>query len=140
MGGHQHPDVPAAYSDRVTYDDSGYHADGYRKVIIDPSTLQNSVETFKKQLQGQNASQLAQTLSDALGAADAFGRIPNAGHANAELTNFITSHANEMAKMQDGTLVEFIARVQAAAQLGYESDPATRAAAAQASHGRMRME
>jgi hypothetical protein len=132
MGGHNEPDQPVAYSDRVSYDaDTGYHADGHQ-VVIKPDDLNDSIATFEKQLQGQNSRQLMQTLTDALGAADAFGQIPNADHAITEFTQFVQTHVEEMSKMSSKTLVEFIARVQAAAQLGYETDPATRAAAARA--------
>lgn len=141
MGGsHQPSGPPTAYSTRTIYDqDHGWHTDGH-KVVIDPHTLQQSVDFYKNQLQGKNANDLHQTLTDTMQAAAAFGKIPNSDHAMNELQKFIDSHVQEMAKMQDGTLVEFVARVQAAADLGYESDPATRAAAARGSAGHPGME
>jgi hypothetical protein len=139
MGGQQQPAPPSAYSTRTTYGSDGWRTDGHR-VVIDPGTLQASVNTFREQLQGQSSAQLTQTLFEALGAANAFGDVPNAAQATVQLQQFVNSHAAEMAKMQDGTLVEFVARVQAAAQLGYETDPVTRRAAMRAMGGRMAME
>jgi hypothetical protein len=139
MGGHQPPPTPAGYSTQVGGDySSGYHTTGYKQVIIDPDTLQSSIDDFRKKLDGQSPRQLVDTLTNALIDPSAFGQIPNASAAYEQVRKFVDDHAAAMSKM-GVSLADFVARVQAAAQLGYESDPATKAAAAyaRARYGRM---
>ena len=71
----------------------------------------------------------------------AFGQIPNAETAFNTLQTFVTQHAEAMAQM-GVSLADFIARVQAAAKLGYDADPATKAQAAyaRAHHGPVQAE
>lgn len=137
MGGQQQPPVPAGYSTQIGGDyTSGYHTTGYKQVIIDPDTLTSSINQFRKQLDGQGPTQLKQTLQQAMVDGSAFGSIPNAQHAVDQLTKFVTDHADAMEAM-GVSLADFIARVQAAAQLGYDADPVTKqeAAYARAHHG-----
>lgn len=138
MGGHQLPPEPAGYSTQIAGNyDSGYHTTGYKQVIINPEQLDTSIQNFKKQLEGQSAHDLRNTLMQAVVDTAAFGNIPNAQHAVEELTNFVNDHANAMDAM-GVSLADFIARVQAAAQLGYEADPETKRQAAFAqAHARM---
>lgn len=136
MGGNQSPPDPAAYSTQMGGNpDAGYHTTGYRKIIIDPRTLDKSIGDFREKLKGQNTNELRQTLLTAMIDSSAFGRIPNAEHAAAELTRFVNEHADAISQMGE-SLADFVARVQAAAQLGYDADPETqaRAAAARAHH------
>lgn len=132
MGGHQQPPEPAGYSTQIGGDySSGYHTTGYKKIIIDPKTLEQSIETFHKGLHGQSTNELKQTLHEAVIDSSAFGLIPNADAAYNELKRFLDDHADAMSAM-GVSLSEFVARVQAAANLGYEADPVTRQRAAYA--------
>lgn len=137
MGGQQPPD-PAGYSTQISGDySSGYHTTGYKQVIIDPEKLDKSIKQFHDQLAGQSPKDLRNTLMQAVIGSTAFGSIPNAEHAVAELTKFVSDHADAMDAM-GVSLADFIARVQAAAQLGYDADPETQRQAAFArAHTRM---
>lgn len=116
---------PHGYSTRVG---SGYGTDGY-SVKIDPATLRKSVDTFRKQLAGKSTQELTDTARSALIAEGAFGSIPNALGAAEELRRFVNEHAHAMQQMGI-SLADFVAHVQAAAEIGYEADPATKQAAA----------
>ncbi|HZC69205.1 MAG TPA: hypothetical protein VE442_00785 [Jatrophihabitans sp.] len=136
MGGNQQPPEPAGYSTQMGGNyDSGYHTTGYRQVIIDPRTLDESINGFRKQLDGQSPRELMDTLTNAVVDSGAFGQIPNAEKAYSELKKFVSDHVEAMTSM-GVSLADFIARVQAAAQMGYDADPVTRqqAAAARAHH------
>jgi hypothetical protein len=135
----KHPDGGVhAYSTQVTYDtDTGYHTDGY-SVVIKPDQLEASIAKFKQGLANQNAEQLTASVLDALVDAAAFGQIPHAISAYGELRQFVENHAGAMRQMGI-SVTDFVARVQAAADLGYQADPVTKAQAARAA-GHMRME
>ncbi|MDT4989007.1 MAG: hypothetical protein QOI74_3101 [Micromonosporaceae bacterium] len=137
MGGKK--DDPRAYSTQVGWDSQhGYHADGYN-VVINPGQLADSVKQFRGGLEGQGPADLIKTVTDSLVAAEAFGQLPNAGAAYDEVRRFVHDHATAMSEM-GVSVADFVARVQAAADLGYQADPATRNQAAMRSHGRMRAE
>src|SRR5438067_13212939 len=126
MGGHRPPPEPAAYSTQIVGNySSGYQTSGYKQVIIDPDTLNASIEEFRRKLDGQSPRQLVDTLVGAVVDPSAFGQIPNAETAFNTLQTFVTQHAEAMAQM-GVSLADFIARVQAAAKLGYDADPATK--------------
>jgi hypothetical protein len=135
MGGNDTP--PRAYSTQVDGDySSGYQSTGYN-VVIAPDELKKSIDTYRAQLANQSPEQLVQTLASALVSSDAFGKLPNAMSAVSQVRTFVDSHVTAM-KTMGVSIEDFIARVQAAADLGYEADPVTkqRAAFAQA-HQRM---
>jgi hypothetical protein len=135
MGGNDDP--TRAYSTRLGGDyQSGYHADGY-SVVINPGQLEDSIKKFRTALDGQGPRELSQAVMGSLVAQDAFGRLPNADSAYNEVLTFVQTHAAAMSEM-GVSVADFVARVQAAADLGYEADPATRAQAAR--QGRMRAE
>jgi hypothetical protein len=120
---------PHAYSTQLSGDsESGYHADGYN-VVIDPHALSESIETYKSQLQGKNLNDIVRTMMDSLVPQDAFGQLPSATAAFSEMKEFVSSHAQQMRAM-GVSLDDFVARVQAAAQYGYQVDPETRRIAA----------
>lgn len=133
MSGH-HGGPPQGYSTQLTYveKDGGLNSDGY-SVTITPQKLRDAVEPLQKKLAGQGMFELTQSLQQAIGAQGSFGHIPNAGDVENAVVQFITSHLETMHKMGI-SLSDFVARVQAAAQIGNEADPATRAAAARARH------
>src|SRR5919197_4187781 len=78
MGGNQQPPPePAGYSTQLGGEyGSGYHTTGYKKIIIDPDTLQDSIDTFRKQLDGKSIDDLRDTLTKAVVYPFAFGQIP----------------------------------------------------------------
>jgi hypothetical protein len=138
MGGSDsNPGDPRGYSTQLGGNyENGYHADGY-SVVIKPDQLTQSINQFKSALTKQNPEQLSNTLLNALIESSAFGSLPNAESAYAELQKFVTAHANAMSEMGI-SLSDFVARVQAAADLGYQADPVTREEAArQAKLGRL---
>lgn len=136
MGGQQngspaHPaDPPKGYSTTTSYGNDGYSTDGYA-VVINPDQLGAAVAQFRKGLDGKNTRDLSDTLNQALIDSSAFGQIPNAEKAHGELQKFVHTHLEAMSKMGI-SLADFVARVQAAAQLGTEADPVTKAQAARA--------
>ena len=135
----QHPDGGVhAYSTQVTYDtDTGYRTDGY-SVVIKPGQLDAAIAKFSQGLANQGPAELAKTVMEALVDDAAFGQIPHAISASSELRKFVQDHADAMTRMGI-SVTDFVARVQAAAQLGYDADPATKAQAARAA-AHMRME
>jgi hypothetical protein len=66
---------------------------------------------------------------DALVPRDAFGQLPSATTAYSQMADFVRGHAEQMQAM-GVSLDDFVARVQAAAQYGYQVDPETRRIAA----------
>lgn len=128
---------PRAYSTQLdgSYD-SGYHADGYN-VVIEPGQLEESIRTYKRGLGGLGPTDLNTTIVNALIDAGAFGDLPNATSAYQELFTFVQNHMDAMRQM-GVSLDDFVARVQAAADLGYQADPVTqRQAAFLRAHARM---
>lgn len=121
MSGHHPPDKPVAYSYNTTYEGS---TTGH-SVTIAPGQLDGSISKFKSQMNGQGPTHLKRTLMDAMLATGDFGSIPQSPAIAQELQTFIMGHAAVMESM-GGVLDDFVARVQAAAQLGYETDPETR--------------
>jgi hypothetical protein len=137
MGGND-PAPPHAYSTQLGGDyQSGYRADGYN-VVIDPDQLRTSIDTFRQGLQGKDTGTLIETITTAMVGQDCFGQLPNAPSAFSEVHEFVQNHALAMREMGI-SLEDFVARVQAAADLGYQADPETKrqAAAAARHHGDM---
>jgi hypothetical protein len=134
MGGND--PAPHAYSTHLGGDyQSGYTADGYN-IVIDPDQLRSSIDTYKRGLAGMGPQDLITTVTNALIDSGAFGTLPNAATAFNEVQTFVKTHTSAMAQM--GVSIEdFVARVQAAAELGYEADPETKRQAAMRGHGRM---
>lgn len=136
MGGRN--DGPRAYSTQLGGDyQGGYHADGY-SVVIKPDQLTAAVNKFRSGLQDKSPADLNATLLSALVDEGAFGQLPNAQSAFGQVREFVQSHAHAMSEM-GVSLADFVARVQAAADLGYQADPVTKAEAAMR-HGHMMME
>ncbi|WP_073388078.1 hypothetical protein [Jatrophihabitans endophyticus] len=116
-------------------DDGTGTTDGYA-VKIAPGDLDASIAQFRGALQHQNPIQMQTMLGEAMQVDAAFGDIPNATSAYGQLRDFVQSHLEAMQEM-GVSLEDFVARVQAAAKLGYEADPATVAAAKQAEQARI---
>jgi hypothetical protein len=136
MGGND-ANAPHAYSTQLRGDyQSGYRADGYN-VVIDPDTLKASIDKHRAELTGAGTQDMNTTIVNVLIESGAFGDLPNAGSAYNEVFAFVQSHTEAMHRM-GVSLEDFVARVQAAAELGYESDPVTKQQAAYArAHQRM---
>jgi K+-transporting ATPase c subunit len=133
MGGND-GSVPRAYSTQLGYDYQ--KSDGYN-VVIDPDKLQGSIEHYKQGLAGKSPQDLNNTIVEALIDSSAFGMLPNATSAYNEVRKFVSAHTSAMHDMGI-SLDDFVARVQAAANLGYEADPVTKQRAAFArAHERM---
>ena len=115
------PHPPVAYS----YDTTSNGETTGHTVTIAPGQLDASIKTFKEQASGQSPYALTQALHAALLTDGDFGKIPSSGVVADELDSFISDHVQVMSTMGD-VLSDFVARVQAAAQLGYETDPETR--------------
>jgi hypothetical protein len=131
MGGNDN--APKAYSTQLGGDyETGYRADGYN-VVIDPDKLQASIDNYRQDLRGQNPADLISTVTNALIAQGAFGVLPHAAAAYTEVRNFVRTHAEAMSQMGI-SLEDFVARVQAAADLGYQADPVTKQEAARYAH------
>lgn len=136
MGGND-ANPPRAYSTQLGGDyESGYRADGYN-IVIDPSQLKKSIEKHRHELTESGTKDINATIVSTLIDLGAFGELPNASVAYNEVMTFVQTHTSAMSQM--GISVEdFVARVQAAAELGYEADPVTRQRAAFArAHQRM---
>ena len=119
------PKQPVAYSSNRN--DEG-ELTGHT-VTIAPHQLDASITKFKHQSAHQGPTALIRTLQDAMLTDGDFGKIPDSGYVTNEVTGFIHKHTGVMSDMGH-VLDDFVARVQAAAQLGYETDPETRRQAA----------
>jgi hypothetical protein len=127
MGGNDE-NVPRAYSTNTGWYTDRYKTDGYN-VVIDPDNLQGSIDEFKRGLAGKSPDDLNNTIVASLIDSSAFGQLPNAESAYSEVLKFVKEHTSAMSAMGI-SLEDFVARVQAAAKLGYEADPVTKQRAA----------
>lgn len=121
MSGKHTPQEPVAYSYNTTYKGE---VTGHT-VTIAPHQLDSSIKNFKDKTAGQGPTELTATLTAAMLSEGDFGTIPDSAAIAGELQAFINGHARVMESM-GGVLDDFVARVQAAAQLGYQTDPETR--------------
>ena len=117
---------PTAYSTQIS-DGGSVEAPRY-SVTINPDQLKTAVKQVQTQL-SQTHTQAIQSLQNAVADEDAFGLIANSTHMYTQLNDFIHQHVAAMnaAHMNSQT---FLLNVEAAAQIGTDADPATKAQAA----------
>lgn len=117
---------PTAYSTQ-TSDGGGVAAPSY-SVTINPGQLTKAVDEVKTNLSSTHTSAL-KSLQDAVLGVDSFGMIDNSGNMSEQLSTFINNHVDAMSKAHMNVQT-FLLNVEAAARIGTDADPATKAEAA----------
>jgi len=117
---------PTAYSTQ-TSDGFAAEAPSY-SVTINPDQLNTAVKQVRDDLSATHTAAI-QALQDAVAADGSFGLIANSTNMYTQLTNFIHQH---IAAMNDAHINSqtFLLNVEAAARIGTDADPATKAEAA----------